>query len=816
MKKRDGGTPAVSPEERKAFKSMKKKNQATEPSATKKDGVAVKAAADTAVDKRSPAAPTASPSATEVKAPTASPSKPKKQKKASQKESPAPKEKETKKLRPTDPETLLWLSILAGIVAIILFLILSSVTQIAELYIGIGIAIAYGVAVTAIMVRSKFTARQYADMQATLSDDSSILSTLLNKSSLPVVMIHDDGTILWFNNAFRDLLQVGDVHLFRRDLNLYCPVDIKDLKAATENPSEPDRIAIAKSIKEGKPPVKSTGNIHPELPRTVNGTGGLEYVINGRRFLVRTYSALFSTKAKDNEPKNYNLLLFEESTELMDLKDKLRDDSLTVAYIVLDNLADLARYARIDYRTAANNIEVYLKEWAAEIGGIFCEYDRDKYLLMLTNQKLDECIAAGFPILEKIRDEKLGDGTMSISVSMGISSLGASMSQREENAQDALENALRRGGDQVVIKTKDGLDCLGGRTKTVQKSENVASRVNAKLISDHIKDHRQIMIMGHKNPDCDSVGACIGMARFAMLTAQPDASIRVVVNTQSPTFRTCTAALRDFPEYKNVFIDAAAALDLVTSDTLLIVVDANNFNIIESSDIARSLNDIIIIDHHRKAGEYARRPLHEYIEPAASSASELITEMLDVTFNEAPPLRKEEANVLLAGIMLDTMNFTRSAGMRTFSTAYFLRSLGASSEQTREFFEDPLDQHLSEATFFLPGNVTIYRERIAIAVSMGTNPAYDRVAAAKASEKLISTQGIEAAFSLAKIGESIIISARSTGKINVQLILERLHGGGHFDAAGAQVNGKTMNEVLVLLKSAINHYFDDNNQKGTK
>ena len=172
-------------------------------------------------------------------------------------------------------------------------------------------------------------------------------------------------------------------------------------------------------------------------------------------------------------------------------------------------------------------------------------------------------------------------------------------------------------------------------------------------------------------------------------------------------------------------------------------------------------------------------------------------------------LLTDEANVLLSGIMLDTMNFTRSTSERTFSAAYYLRSLGASSEQTRAFFEDPLDLHLSEAVFFKPGNVTLYRDRIAIAVNMGHDPAYDRLAAAKASEKLIATQNIEAAFALVKIGESIVISARSTGKINVQVILEELHGGGHFDSAGAQVNGKTMNEVLVLLKSAINHYLDE-------
>ena len=288
---------------------MKNKKQADDSPATKKKGVAVKDPAAPAIDKKSTAIPLASPSANEVKASEPVPAKPQKQKKASQKAAAAPKDEDTKKPRATDPETLLWLSILAGIGAILLFLILSRVTQLSELHIGIASAIAYGIAVTAVMVRSKYTARQYADMQATLNDDSAIMTALLNQSDLPAVMTHDDGTILWFNNAFRDLLQVGDVHLFRKALSLYCPVDIKAVKDATDNPSEPDRIAIAKSINAGNPPVKPTGSIHPVSPRMANGEGGLEYVINDRRFLVKAYSALFTTKAKDHEPKNYNLIL---------------------------------------------------------------------------------------------------------------------------------------------------------------------------------------------------------------------------------------------------------------------------------------------------------------------------------------------------------------------------------------------------------------------------------------------------------------------------------------------------------------------------
>jgi c-di-AMP phosphodiesterase-like protein len=320
------------------------------------------------------------------------------------------------------------------------------------------------------------------------------------------------------------------------------------------------------------------------------------------------------------------------------------------------------------------------------------------------------------------------------------------------------------------------------------------------------------MIMGHKTPDCDSIGACIGMARFARTVGGFATTVRVIIDTESDTFKACTAAISAIPEYKNIFLSGQSGIDSVDSDTLLIVVDANNFNIIESPEIAKNVKKIVVIDHHRKIADFVRPVELEYIDPSASSASELVTEMIESALPENS-LLNEEADVLLSGIMLDTMNFTRTTGTRTFSAAYFLRSSGASSEKARVFFEDDITQHLAEAKFFMPENVTIYKENLAIAMSMGTDEKYDRVAASKAAERLITVRGVDAAFALVKIGDTIHISARSTGTINVQLILEKLRGGGHFDSAGAQVNGKTMNETLVLLKGAINQYLEEANEE---
>lgn len=708
-----------------------------------------------------------------------------------------------------DPDVLIWICMIVGLVCLTIQLLLSEFTKLPPLYSGIAIIAAYAAAAVAIIIKSRLTIHQYTEMHREITMNGAAMADLIEQSDVPAVITHDDGTIIWYNSALGELIGPKSGPLFGKKMSRFCPFNIDELLNATASPKDIDHIAqaIEKAQRSGDEEDKPSTSKR-RGSRIANGNGGTEYLLGKRRFLVKSYTVKVpADNAKDGH-RNYHLSIFDEMTELFDLKDKVTRDNLVVAYIVLDNLEELAQYVKVDYRQAANNIEMHLKAWADSIGGVMCEYDRDKYLLFFSQEKLSEMIEADFPILKKIRSEEIGDDTMSVTVSMGISGIGDSVSEREQNAQIALDTALRRGGDQVVVKKESAMEFFGGRAKGMQKQGTVSSRVIADKLAEIIRTHNKIMIMGHKNPDCDSIGACIGMARFAKSVGGFSTTVRIIIDTDCDTFKACTANIADLPDYKNVFLSGPSGLDAVTSDTLLIIVDVNNFNIIESPDIAKSVSDIVIIDHHRKVSESSRSLLIEYIDPSASSASELVSEMIE---NELPEntLLNEEADLLLSGIMLDTMNFTRSTGMRTFSAAYFLRSAGASSEKARVFFEDDITQHLAEAKFFMPENVTIYKENLAIAISMGTDEKYDRVAASKAAERLITVRKVDAAFALVKIGNTIHISARSTGTINVQLILEKLHGGGHFDSAGAQVNGRTMNETLVLLKSAINQYLEE-------
>ena len=707
-----------------------------------------------------------------------------------------------------EPEALIWLGVIAGFAALGIQLLISTLTEIPPLYSGIAIAALYAAAATVLIITYRSTLRKYSRMHGKILRSGEVMTSLVEQLDVPAVITHDDGTVIWANRSMKELFGGEDVDMFGKNMNRFCPFDVKAIKRATLSELDYDSLEVARRISEGEtvnlPP--EDGSYYAGGPRMANDHGGLEYILGSRRFQAKCYTVTLPAASGD-ELRRYNLTIFDESTELFDLKDSVVRNNLTVAYIVLDNLAELAEYVRVNYRVAANNIELHIKEWAEQLGGVLCEYDRDKYMILFSQEMLEKTIIDGFPILEKIHSERLGDNSMSVTVSMGISSEGKTVAEREKNAKLALDTALRRGGDQIVVKKADTMDFYGGRSKSIQKREKVSSRVIAKRLREIIGEHSKVFVMGHKNPDCDSIGSCIGIARFAK-TVCPDVKVYVVSDKDSNTFKACTASMQGVDEYAGLFWSGSDALDCVTGDSLLIVVDANNFNIIESPEVANSITDIVIIDHHRKVSDLPRQTLLEYIDPSASSASELVAEMIESECSETT-LLKEEADVLLSGIMLDTMNFTRSTGMRTFSAAYFLRAAGASSERARGFFEDDLEQHLAEAKFFDPENVVIYRQNMAIAVSMGCDERYDRVAASKAAERLISVRGVVAAFALVKIGSSIHISARSTGKVNVQLILEQLKGGGHFDAAGAQVNGRTMNEVLVILKDAINNYLDE-------
>ncbi len=527
---------------------------------------------------------------------------------------------------------------------------------------------------------------------------------------------------------------------------------------------------------------------------TENAADGAAVSLGDRSYRARVHTF----RAKE---KAFCLLSLSDVTETERLYKQLAESEAVVAYILMDNLEELLQYEQEKFRTVAVEIENVLREWAAEAEGILKEYERDRYLFVFEARHLDDFIVRKFDILDKIRNIRIGDAKVPVTISVGVANVRGEFTEKERAASAALDMALQRGGDQVVVKNETGIAFYGGRTKTMQKRTKVRARVIANELILHISRASNVLIMGHKYADFDAFGAAVGMARLALFCGS---RVNIVTDLRDPNLAGCRQILSAVPEYEDILIDTSEALDLVSAHTLLIVVDVNNPAKVESPELFQNIENMVVIDHHRKTAEFERTPLISYIEPSASAACELVAEMLEQVLPENL-LRREEANLMMAGILLDTKQFTKNTGTRTFSAALYLRDRGAVPAEAQNLFKTDLDDFIREAKF--RSNVVIYRGVMAIALGEGEGDAGDRIAAAKAADKLLTVEGVQASFALIRIGDVVHISARSGDVINVQLILERLKGGSHFDMAAAQVTS-TLHDALVQLKIAIDAYLD--------
>lgn len=519
----------------------------------------------------------------------------------------------------------------------------------------------------------------------------------------------------------------------------------------------------------------------------------LETVFNERNYKVER------TKIKTGE-KTYYLVVLRDTTKEVALEKFIRDNGKVVAYIIVDNLEELLQFEQEKYREAAAKIEEYVREWALGVGGILKEYERDKYIFVFNMEDLDKFTADKFDILDKVRDIRIGAGKIPVTISIGVAKIDGTLAENEKAAHACLEMALQRGGDQAVVKVGEKIEFYGGHTNAAGKRTRVRARVVANELINHIASSGNVIIMAHKFPDYDAFGASVGISKLAKFCG---VKFNIVTSPKDANIVKCMKFISDDEDYKGVFVDGAEGLDLVNSDTLLIVVDVNNFAMFESADIARNVNNMVIIDHHRKTAEFENEPLISYIETSASSASELVSEMLEQVL-PIESLTKNEANLLLSGISLDTKQFTKSAGTKTYAAAMYLREHGASYEDIQDLFKTSLINYKQESHF---GElVEIYKDKIAIAVNKNGRDSSDRILAARVADNLLEIEGVGASFTLIMIDSTVHISARSAGSINVQLILEELDGGGRFDAAGAQVKAENVEIVVQQLRQAIDKH----------
>ena len=599
-------------------------------------------------------------------------------------------------------------------------------------------------------VRSRVHIAPAESIHALMREDGSVVFRTTDK---PVITFDRSGKVLWYNDALRDVLP-------------------------------PETNFVGRSVSETLGVECSHDNF------TGFGLSIADRCFEAEGFLV-----------SESENGLY-LITLTEVTAFARLEEKYNDERTVVAYIAIDNVEDVLQYVHEKVADAISTVDDKLKKWADSLNAIIKSYDNEKYVMLLDSKSLNKCIESRFDILDTIRETRVRDSAP-ITVSIGISCVGETLHDRELAAKEAIDMALQRGGDQVVYKTDSSMEFYGGRTKSVYKRSNIRSRTFTNELLSLMVKSENVIIMGHRYGDFDSFGASVGVARLAMLCG---AKVNIAVDLRDRNLVPCIEMMQESELYSQMFIDSADALDLVGPDTLLVLVDLNSPQRAQFADVASKITKIAMIDHHRKVDAMSDSVVLSYIEPSASSACELVTEMIQNAV-ASQNITKAEADMLLAGILLDTKQFTRNTGTRTFGAAQYLRGAGADPTDVYSLFKTAPSELSKEARFHTA--ITIYNGNIAISACDGDTDESYRVIASKAADKMLTLRGVDAAFTLVRIGDQIHISGRSTGAaVNVQLILEKLGGGGHFDVAGAQVEADSVFSVLEALKTSIDDYLD--------
>ena len=494
------------------------------------------------------------------------------------------------------------------------------------------------------------------------------------------------------------------------------------------------------------------------------------------------------------------MLYFIDCTEYVRLRDAAETRHPALAIIAIDNYEELRKNATDSEKSAIlADIDRRLSEWTRDSSAVLRKYDRDKYIFIIENAELDKLAARKFAVLQEVRDIRNHEGVLA-TLSIGIGRDGETLAESYQYAGLAIDMALSRGGDQAVIKNRYTFEFYGGLSEEVEKRTKVKSRVVANALSQLIRDSSQVLVMGHKNSDMDAIGAAAGMVCAARVKGKP---VHIVVDQQHTMASDLIERLESLPEYKDVFISAEDAMIMCDFKTLLIVVDVNRPGYVESEALLQSINKVAVIDHHRRAADYIENAVVSLHEPYASSASELVSELLQYLVPNNDILTGE-AEAMLAGIYLDTKGYSTRTGVRTFEAAAYLRRAGAEVSDVKRLFQSSFDQYMERQKII--SSARNCGQGVIFAL---TDQEIDRIAAAQAADELLSIIGTRASVVAFRSGVDMAVSARASGQVNVQLLMERLGGGGNHSAAGAQLKNTTPEEADRMITEAIHGYFAD-------
>ncbi len=495
-------------------------------------------------------------------------------------------------------------------------------------------------------------------------------------------------------------------------------------------------------------------------------------------------------------------IYFVDDTKLVELESLFEDKDIYIGLIMIDNYEEvIQRIADDEKPQLMAEIEKKLYDWASDYNGLILKSERDTFVCIFEKKYIREIEEKKFDILDIIKEAQASD-KMQFTLSIAISNDGTSNLEKYKTAQAALDIVLGRGGDQAVVHEGDKYTFFGGRTQELEKRTKVKARIIAHALEGLITESSKVMIMGHNNSDMDCIGASMGLYRLVK-TLNKDAYI--VVNPQGENLSTFLQELATDEQYDGIIVDSQTAISNIDDDTLLVIVDTNKKNYVESPELLAKAKKIVVVDHHRRSPDYIESATLTFHEVYASSASELVTELIEYA-ESAPELNNLEAEALYAGIMMDTKTFTFKTGVRTFEAAAYLRKCGVDIIKVKKWFQSDLDTYNKISNII--GKAELVYDSIAISV-YDEEDKESNIVCAKAADELLTISNITASFVLGKMDDKICISGRSIGDINVQVILEKLGGGGHITLAGAQVEGMDMDEVKQELINRINEYFSE-------
>lgn len=491
------------------------------------------------------------------------------------------------------------------------------------------------------------------------------------------------------------------------------------------------------------------------------------------------------------------MYLFDETALQIALRE-VDDQSLAVGMIYLDNYEEaLDSVEEVRRSLLIALIDRKVNKYIAALDGICKKIEKDKYLVILRKKAISQLQESRFDLLDDVKTVNIGN-EMAVTISMGIGLNGLTYAQNYEFSRNAIDLALGRGGDQAVVKSPESVTYYGGKSQQVEKNTRVKARVKAHALKEIITSKDKVLIMGHRLADVDSFGAAVGIYRIAKTL---DRKAHIVLNDVTTSVQPLVEMFRDNPEYdEDMIIDSQQAIELAGGNAVLVVVDVNKPSITECPDLLKYCKSIVVLDHHRQGTEVIENATLSYVEAYASSACEMVSEILQYTVDNIK-IRSEEADCLYSGIIIDTNNFLTKTGVRTFEAAAFLRRNGADVTRVRKLFREDAVEYKAKADAV--SQAEIYRNYYAISICVNDEVQSPTIIGAQAANELLNIKGVKASFILTEYQNQIYVSARSIDEVNVQVIMERLGGGGHMNVAGCQMEGTSIAEAIVVIKNTI-------------